>query len=257
MKVGSSQAGQQAALAHTGAVAGDDAVVDAALRQLNIIRVTSIEDLLTTAALLGYHRRPQGRRMGVLTASGGACDIIADRASAEGLEIPPFSPATTEAIAAHLPSFANARNPLDVTGYVLANARTTTLTAIDHALDATVQDPGLDFAVFTGVTVPEARPPDEAAARLLEARVSWIAERIASSPIPVLPMGSTCTDVTGYARELLGRHGIHVLGGMELGIQAIGHALDWQAGRGQVRLLSGRPAAAGRHRCRLDRGPRP
>ena len=50
MKVGSSQAGQQAALAHTGAVAGDDAVVDAALRQLNVIRVTSIEDLLTTAA---------------------------------------------------------------------------------------------------------------------------------------------------------------------------------------------------------------
>jgi len=243
MKVGSSQAGQQAALAHTGAVAGDDAVVDAALRQLNIIRVTSIEDLLTTAALLGYHRRPQGRRMGVLTASGGACDIIADRASAEGLEIPPFSPATTEAIDAQLPSFATARNPLDVTGYVLANARTTPLTAIDYALDAAVQDPGLDFAIFTGVTVPEARPPDEAAARLLEARVSWIAERIASSPIPVLPMGSTCTDVTGYARELLGRHGIHVLGGMELGIQAIGHALDWQAGRGQVRLLSGRPSA--------------
>ncbi len=243
MKVGSSQAGQQAALAHTGAVAGDDAVVDAALRQLNIIRVTSIEDLLTTAALLGYHRRPQGRRMGVLTASGGACDIIADRASAEGLEIPPFSPATTEAIDAQLPSFATARNPLDVTGYVLANARTTPLTAIDYALDAAVQDPGLDFAIFTGVTVPEARPPDEAAARLLEARVSWIAERIASSPIPVLPMGSTCTDVTGYARELLGRHGIHVLGGMELGIQAIGHALGWQAGRGQVRLLSGRPSA--------------
>ena len=63
-----------------------------------------------------------GRRMGVLTPSGGACDIIADAASAQGIEIPEFSPRTEEAIAAYLPPFASPRNPLDVTGYgVLAN----------------------------------------------------------------------------------------------------------------------------------------
>jgi acyl-CoA synthetase (NDP forming) len=244
MKVGSSQAGRQAALAHTGAVAGDDAVVDAALRQLNIIRVTSIEDLLSTAALLGYHRWPRGRRMGVLTASGGACDIIADRASAEGIEIPPFAAETAAAIASHLPSFAIARNPLDVTGYVLANARTSPLTAIDHALDAAVSDPGLDFVLFTGFTVPEARPPDEAAATLLEQRVSWLAERVRTSPVPVIPLGMTCTDSTGYARALLGEHGVHVMGGMELCAQALGHAFAWLDGRGQVRPLAGRPDPA-------------
>ena len=59
--------------------------------------------------------------MGVLTASGGACDIIADRASAEGIEIPPFSARTAAAISPHLPPFAAVRNPLDVTGYFLAN----------------------------------------------------------------------------------------------------------------------------------------
>jgi acetate---CoA ligase (ADP-forming) len=237
LKVGASQAGQQAALAHTGAVAGDDAVVDAVLRQLNIIRVASIEELLTTAALLGYQRRPRGRRMGVLTASGGACDIIADRASAAGIEIPPFSPATTEAISAHLPAFAAARNPLDVTGYVLANARTSPLTAIDHALDAAVEDAGLDFIVFTGFTLPEVRPPDEAAASLLEARIDWLAQRVRSAPIPVIPLGMTCVDSTGYARQLLGKHGIHIAGGMEFGVQALGNALRWQDGRGSVRLL--------------------
>jgi acyl-CoA synthetase (NDP forming) len=101
LKVGSSQAGQQAALAHTGSVAGDDAVATAAFRQLNIIRVATLEDLLTTGALLGYSRRPKGRRMGVLTASGGSCDIIADAASAQGIEIPDFTPRTEEAIAAY------------------------------------------------------------------------------------------------------------------------------------------------------------
>src|SRR5262249_42094450 len=81
LKAGSSPAGSQAALAHTGSVAGDDAVVEAALRQLNVIRVTSLEELLSTSALLGYCKLPRGRRMGVLTSSGGACDIIADRAA--------------------------------------------------------------------------------------------------------------------------------------------------------------------------------
>src|ERR1700753_2804053 len=82
LKVGSSPAGQQAALAHTGSAGGHDAAAGAAPRQLNIIRVTSIEELLTAGAVLGYDRWPRGRRMGVLTASGGACDIIADTASA-------------------------------------------------------------------------------------------------------------------------------------------------------------------------------
>jgi acetate---CoA ligase (ADP-forming) len=242
LKAGASQAGQQAALAHTGAVAGDDAVVDAALRQLNIIRVTSVEELLTTAALLGYDRHPRGRRMGVLTASGGACDIIADRASARGIEIPPFTPQTTEAIAAQLPSFATARNPLDVTGYVLANARTSLLTAIDEALDVAVEDPGLDFVLFTGITLPDARPADERAAKLLEDRLGWVASRMRSAPIPVIPLASTCVDVTGYARQQLAAHGLHLLGGMELTIQAVDNALRWQDGRGRVRLLNGRPA---------------
>jgi acetate---CoA ligase (ADP-forming) len=241
LKAGASQAGQQAALAHTGAVAGDDAVVDAALRQLNIIRVASVEELLTTAALLGYDRHPAGRRMGVLTASGGACDIIADRASAHGIEIPPFAAETTAAIAAQLPSFATARNPLDVTGYVLANARTTTLTAIDEALDVAVEDPGLDFVLFTGITIPDVRPPDEVTAGLLEARIEWIAQRMASAPIPVIPIASTCVDVTGYARELLGKHDIRLLGGIELGVRAVDNALRWHDGRGAVRPLPARP----------------
>ena len=194
LKVGSSPAGQQAALAHTGSVAGDDAVVDAVLRQLNVIRVTSLEELLTTGAALGYNRWPGGRRMGVLTLSGGSCDIIADAASAQGVAIPDFSAQTQAAIAALLPPFASPHNPLDVTGFgMLANlsGRKGPLTAVDHALDIAVQDPNLDFVLFSGVTLPEARPPDEDAARTLETRVEWLANgwaprlsRSSRSPAP-------------------------------------------------------------------------
>jgi acyl-CoA synthetase (NDP forming) len=248
LKVGASAAGQQAALAHTGSVAGDDAVAGAALRQLNVIRVASLEELLTTGAALGYHRWPRGRRMGVLTVSGGSCDIIADAASAQGLAIPDFAPQTTAAITAHLPSFAAAHNPLDVTGFgTLANlsARTSPLTALERALDIAVDDPNLDFILLSGVNLPEARPPDEAMASMTEGRLDWLAERVASSPIPVIPVGATCVNLSDYGRKLLTDRGLVVLGGLTLGVTALGHALRWLENRGRVRPTLARSASSG------------
>jgi acetate---CoA ligase (ADP-forming) len=245
LKVGSSPLGQQAALAHTGSVAGDDAVIDAALRQLNVIRVSSLEALLSTAALLGYNRWPGGRRMGVLTASGGACDIIADTASAEGIEIPAFTAETCAAITPHIPPFATAKNPLDVTGYGLANVAggRDALQAIDFALDAAVNDPGLDFVLYSGLTLPDARPPDEAMASRIERRVDLVAEKIRSSPIPVIPIGATCVDVGGWGRELLAAHHLSVLPGMDVGIGALGKALRWLENRGTAGLGDAASAA--------------
>ena len=221
-------------------MAGDDAVVDAVLRQLNVIRVASLEELLTTGAALGYNRWPAGRRMGVLTLFGGSCDIIADAASAQGVAIPDFSAQTQAAIAALLPPFASPHNPLDVTGFgTLANlsGKKDPLTAADHALDLAVQDPNLDFVLFSGLTLPEARPPDEGAARTLEARVDWLAERVGSTPIPVIPVASTCVNVSDYGRGLLTRHGLNILGGLNLGLGALGHMLRWLENRGRARAL--------------------
>ncbi len=248
LKVGSSPAGQQAALAHTGSVAGDDAVVDAVLRQLNIIRVTSLEELLTTGAALGYNRLPAGRRMGVLTLSGGSNDIIADAASAQGLEIPLFAEPTAAAIGELIPSFASAQNPLDVTGFgALANlsGRTGPLGAVDHALDIAVQDPNLDFVLFCGVTLPEVRPPDETMASALETRVEWLAGRMASAPIPVIPAATTCVDISAYGRGLLTRHGLTMLSGLDLGMTALGHMLRWTENRGRVRTMTPRTTGPG------------
>jgi acetate---CoA ligase (ADP-forming) len=220
--------------------------VDAALRQLNVIRVTSLEELLTTGAMLGYNRWPRGRRMGVLTASGGSCDIIADAAAAVGLQIPDFARPTAAAIAQHLPPFASARNPLDVTGFGLANvsASTGTMTAIDHALDAAVDDPNLDFVLFNGVNLPDTRPPDEDMAATLEARLDWLARRMASAPIPVIPIGATCVDVSAYGREMLSQRGLTMLGGLNTGIKAVSNALRWLENRDGTR--HGHPGHPGR-----------
>jgi acyl-CoA synthetase (NDP forming) len=152
--------------------------------------------------------------------------------------IPDFSAGTEAAIAALLPPFASPHNPLDVTGFgVLANlsGKKGPLTAVDHALDIAVQDPNLDFVLFSGVTLPEARPPDEDTARTLETRVDWLAMKMGSAPIPIIPVGSTCVNLSDYARELLRKHGITFLGGLDLAMTALGHALRWLENRGQVR----------------------
>ena len=174
--------------------------------------------------------------MGVISASGGACDLIADRAAAEDIEIPSSRRRTVDAITPVVPPFAAVRNPLDVTGYFLANRRTSALTAVDHALDAAVADPGLDFIVFTGLTLPDARPPDETRRRCSASAAAWLGERIASAPIPVITVAHTCVNVSDYGRELLRGHGVQMLGGIDLAMTAIGHALRWLENRGRPGL---------------------
>jgi acyl-CoA synthetase (NDP forming) len=111
---------------------------------------------------------------------------------------------------------------------------------LEQALDIAVDDPGLDFILLSGVNLPEARPPDEAVASMTEGRLDWLAERVASSPIPVIPVGATCVNLSDYGRELLTEHGLVVLGGLTLGVTALGHALRWLENRGRIRpVLAG------------------
>jgi acetate---CoA ligase (ADP-forming) len=227
LKVGRTEAGQRTALAHTGAVAGDDAVVDAAFRQYGVIRVKSLEELLVTAGLMGSGQVPRGRRVGVVTASGGACDIIADRSTDEGVEIVDFAPATTEALRAVLPPFAAAHNPLDVTGVILADRGSAQANLGDVALNAVVDDPGVDF-VFNMLALPSAEPPDPS---IVERRVAEVAATTERAAVPVVNFTATCTDLSPYAQSLLDRHGLHALGGIEFGLTAIGHALRWHETR--------------------------
>jgi acyl-CoA synthetase (NDP forming) len=223
LKVGRSPAGQATALAHTGAIAGDDAVVAAVLRQHGIARADSLEELLITAGLFGYGPIPSGRRMGVVTASGGACDIIADRAHDERIEIPAFDQSTVERLSAVLPPFAAVRNPLDVTGFTLADARAAASGAGDASLNAVTDDPDVDF-VFNALTVPVDEPPDPAP---WHRRLAGIVATQDRTTKPIIHFNITCTDLSPFQRELLDQYGLHLLGGIEFGVRAIGHALRW------------------------------
>ncbi|MEU6411747.1 acetate--CoA ligase family protein [Microbispora sp. NPDC046933] len=232
LKIGRSRLASRTAQAHTGALVGDDNVIDAAFRQLGVVRVRSLEDLIITAGLLAEVGPLPGPRIGVVTPSGGASEIIADRAEDEGLELPAFAPETVARLREIVPAFGTVQNPLDVTGYVLIDR-----TLLGRALEAVTADPGVD-AVMLLSDLPRVAPPDPAPAY---AMFSASARRIAEAPMPVVVVSNVLTDVTEFGRDVQRETGFpYVAGGMEHGMHAIGAAVRWsQAYRGAVEAANG------------------
>jgi len=115
IKGGRSRSGQRAALSHTGSMAGSDAVYDAALRQCGAIRVQSIEEMFDLCKGFLYLPPLNGRRVAIVTNSGGPGVMAADRAEEVGLEIAEPSARTRERLAEFLPSHCGFENPIDLT----------------------------------------------------------------------------------------------------------------------------------------------
>lgn len=243
LKAGRTPAGQQAALAHTGAVAGDEAVVDAALRQAGVVRVRSLEELLITAGLLARDLGLKGARMAVVTASGGACDIIADRASDEGLEMPAFSPATKLELEAYLPGFATVQNPLDTAAVDTVRETGTAAVPMDVVAEIVSRDPNVDFLLYMGFNVVPQTTPDAPERDRVAARMAHVGAMIRQAPLPIIGTTLTCLDVGSFARALYDTNGIPMLGGMEFGLTALGHAVRWEQARAAADALPALPAA--------------
>jgi acetate---CoA ligase (ADP-forming) len=117
LKLGRSESGSAVARSHTGALAGSYPVLRALLRQYGVLEVEDVDDIGPTVAAALPGKFPAGRRFAVVTSSGGAAVICADRADEVGLELPPFSPGARERIGEYLPAFSSGQvsNPLDLT----------------------------------------------------------------------------------------------------------------------------------------------
>ena len=112
---GRTGAGQRAAVSHTAALAADDAVRDAALRQAGVVRVRTGLQVLDAARALSGQPMPRGRRVAVVTNSGGTGVELADLLADEGLEVPELSPALQKELRTLLPDYGSAVNPVDMT----------------------------------------------------------------------------------------------------------------------------------------------
>jgi acetate---CoA ligase (ADP-forming) len=118
-KTGRSAVGKRAVQSHTGSIAGDDAVYSAAFQKLGVLRISNLDEMIDVSRAFTVQKLPKGNRIGVLTASGGACSVIADLCSEKGLIVPELTE-SSEIIRELIPPFGNAQNPVDVTAEVIA-----------------------------------------------------------------------------------------------------------------------------------------
>jgi acyl-CoA synthetase (NDP forming) len=222
-KAGRGSIGAKITAAHTGSLAGDDAVFDAVFRQHGIIRVDTIEDLVATAGLLGAYGELPGRRVAFVTGSGAMCGVIGDVSEQNGLILPDLDPCTIQALyAGGLPDFATAQNPLDTTGYVVIEPE---LLPMSEAVVS--QDPGIDILVVHG-SVPSTPQGAEMAERNLTRRAALAR----SSPVPVIPMEFFPTERTPYARAFRRERGLpFVVDSFTRGIPALAKAIWWSEQR--------------------------
>ncbi len=122
-KVGRKAAGAKAAASHTGSLAGEDNVFDGVLSQHGGIRARNEEHMLDLVSAFTCCPIPEGNGIALITQSGGAGVLMADRAEELGLEVAVPTSETRKKLEAVIPSFGSTSNPIDVTGQFLAEPK--------------------------------------------------------------------------------------------------------------------------------------
>ena len=164
VKAGRSAAGQAAAASHTGALAGSDAVFDAAIARAGMLRVNSLQDLFLAAETLARFRDGPSGGLIVLTNGGGAGVMAADAAASENVPLTPLSEALLARLSAVLPSNWSHANPIDIIGDAPGDRYVNALEALSAERDSAVLFIQAPSAIVPSTDIAQALLPAVTAA---------------------------------------------------------------------------------------------
>lgn len=119
LKPGKSEAAASAMQSHTGAIAGADDVLEAALKQAGVLRCNSLQDFFDVSKAFSWEEIPTGPRVAVISNAGGPAVISADAIVKEGLEVAEFDQPIKERLSEVLPRAAAILDPVDIMGDAL------------------------------------------------------------------------------------------------------------------------------------------
>lgn len=185
-KAGRYAASAEVAASHTGAMASEDAVFDAAFRRTGIARVTDLGDVFDCAELIGRGKLPRGPRLGIVTNAGGPGVIAVDALIAERGVPARLAPETLARLDEVLPPAWSHGNPVDVLGD--ANSR-----RIEKALQVVLEDAGVDAGLV--IVTPQAMTNPDATARVVgklaqatskPVLAAWLGGRAMREGLPIL-----------------------------------------------------------------------
>lgn len=151
MKVGRSEIGAKAASSHTASLAGSDAIYDALFRQYGAHRATTTEEQVDIAYACARGLLPKGRKLGVITPSGGVGVQIADSAERNGLDVTPMPEAAQEKLKRMLP-IATVVNPVDTTAQALND-----MEILSKYIEVILDEGGYDALIGFFTSVPTTR----------------------------------------------------------------------------------------------------
>jgi acyl-CoA synthetase (NDP forming) len=146
-KVGRTETGQKAAAAHTGNLGGGNVLYETVFRQVGMIEIEDLQDLIDCCRAFLRGKRPAGNRVAVVSASGGAGVVLADRCAQSGLVLPSFDERTVKRMREVLPSYSSVANPVDPTASVFSGASGNA--KLRHVLQALIDDANVDSIVVS------------------------------------------------------------------------------------------------------------
>lgn len=140
LKPGKSKAAVAAMHSHTGAIAGEDNVLDVAFNEAGIIRCHELSQFFNLARAFAWEKAPKGPRVAIVSNAGGPAVLSTDSIDEAGLQMSQFSNETKKKLSAFLPRMASFLNPVDILGDALADR-------FGQALEAVLQEPTVDAAI--------------------------------------------------------------------------------------------------------------
>ena len=138
IKAGKSKAGMRATSSHTGSLAGEDKIYDAAFKQAGILRVEGVEEMFDLCRGLIYYPEIKGKKIGVITNSGGPAVLTTDKLEELGLEVPEPSKSLKNKLKEILPPHVSLGNPFDLLAYGSAETFASTCEIIASEYDAII-----------------------------------------------------------------------------------------------------------------------
>jgi acetate---CoA ligase (ADP-forming) len=216
VKIGRSDSSNRAALAHTGAITGPDELFQALFREHAVLRADSIEEALDRAAIFAASEPRwwlRGRRVGLVSISGGFAAALSDLSTASGFEVPEFGAATIEALGRILPPNVNPQNPIDISTQVQRDR--------PQAWADTFLTVAADPQVDTVLAAEAVAVPRERVRTLLELREQQGKPVLLATTSPHIDVFDA--DVRALCRE----HGLPLLAGVEGVRRAIASSLAY------------------------------
>jgi len=239
LKVGRSGAGARAAASHTGSLAADDAVVDAAFRQAGIVRVFNVDEMFDVALSFANMPLPGGNRVAIVSEGGGDNSVAADNAETCGLEVPVLPQQTQERIRPHLLAGMPASNPIDYGGTAEENPE-----VISRVVEVLMQDDAVDAVFMTGffggfkeIIAPHVGALEEKTSRELGRLM-----RQYGKPIAV----HTSFADTGFpSMKILSENGVLLTPSSERAAKCLSHMARFAERRKRLELAAELPSAGG------------